>query len=259
MLEQSMNPADLMPLEYFELQKLAKLSNTQSAALFRVNAATIRGWRSTSESKSAPKSVKATLVNIITGKLLVVPHLLAMDDDGNLPALRELVDSKYHVGVSEDHKLACDTYAEHGLSGGGFFESMTEGNYKDAYERAHTLIKPHFDAHMNYTHQFQALLPKDDPLYRPLDRTVYEVYQTSLYPENYTGYVCDGRTETTEKAVNAYAADYGHGIYKEILGITLGQFDNLGNRQVNVRYLDDMDDEESTSFYLVPKTVITAA
>lgn len=241
--------ADLMACDYFELQKRASLSNSQAALLFGVSAATIRGWRSGTGTKVAPKSVKSTLASIITGKLHVTPM---MATSGALPP-SACIDERYHKGVSDDHKQVCDVYAEHGLSGGGFFESLTQGQYKEAYERAHTLIKPHFDAHMAYTHQFQAMLPKDDPLYRPLGQTVYNLNPAGLYRDEASDIVCDGSYESTLKAVRHYGDAFSAGYYKKIVDIELGQFDRFHNRKVVVTYIDCFDDEETTEFYLVPK------
>tara|TARA_B100000700_G_scaffold311500_2_gene393742 strand:+ start:171376 stop:172149 length:774 start_codon:yes stop_codon:yes gene_type:complete len=255
MLATSMNPVELLKLEYFELQKLANLSNSQVASLFLVNAATVRGWRSTSDNKVAPKSVKATLVNIITGALAVNPQRL-LTEGGTAPTIRSLIDARYHAGVSEQHKDACDQYAEHQLSGGGFFESLTQGQYKDAYERAHTLVKPHFDAHMHYTHQFQALLPKDDPLYRPLGKTLYTLYHDSLYAENATDFVCTGEKADVLEAVRLHCTDHCAGYYTSIIDVTLCEFDSRNNRRIEVLYIDPCNDEETTNFYLVPQKVI---
>ncbi len=245
--------ADLMALDYFELQKLAGLSNSQSATLFDVSAATIRGWRSTSDSKVASKSVKSTLAHIITGALDVTPLL---SEGSELPSV--LIARQYHVGVSDDYKQACDVYAEHGLSGGGFFDSLTEGHYKDAYERAHELIKPAFEAHLRYTQQFQACLSEDDPLYRPLGETLYNLYPDGLYRESASDLLCDGSYESTLKAARKYGEEFSAGYYSDIIDIELGQFDRFNNRTVVVTYTDSFGDEETTEFYLVPKTVITA-
>jgi hypothetical protein len=74
--------------------------------------------------------------------------------------ISESIDPKLHRGVDKHIIDAIDAYYAFGLPCGSCTTLLLEGRYDDAFQHAHTLIKPTWDAHVAYAKALPVLVPK---------------------------------------------------------------------------------------------------